>query len=74
MRKFLIILLLLIVGVGALGLYRGWFTFSTVPDKEDGRPGVELRINENKIKSDAEQAKDKVTGSPSSFKEGLRDK
>jgi hypothetical protein len=74
MRTLPVILLLLIIGGGALGLYRGWFTFSKVPDKEDGRPGVELRIDETKIKADAEKAKYKVTGSPSSAKEGSKGK
>jgi hypothetical protein len=74
MRTFLVIVLLLVVGVGALGWYRGWFTFSKVPDTENGRPGVELRIDENKIKSDTERARDRVSGTTSSAKEGSKSK
>jgi hypothetical protein len=68
-KTLLCILLLLIVGVAALGLNRGWFTFATLPDQENGRPGVEFRIDENKVKSDIQKAKDKVTGPSHSAKE-----
>jgi hypothetical protein len=54
----------------ALGLYRRWFTFSKVPEKDDGRPGIALRIDENKTKADAEKTRDKLAGLPSSAKEG----
>ena len=60
----------MIVGMRALGLYRRWFTFSRVPEKDDGRPGVALRIDENKTKADAEKTRDKVAGLLSSAKEG----
>jgi hypothetical protein len=74
MRKLLFILLLLIVAVGALGLYRGWFTVSTAAGPDNRQPGVELRIDQDKIQSDAQKAKDKISGSSHPAKEGARDK
>jgi len=59
MRKLLFVLLLLVVGVGALGVYLDWFRFS-VRDKDSGKVGIDLTIDKDKIKQDAEKAKDKA--------------
>ncbi len=58
MRKFLgtlVILALIVVGVG---FYRGWFGVST--EDQPGETNVELRIDKDKIKQDAEAVSDKA--------------
>jgi hypothetical protein len=62
MRKLLFVLLLLVVAVGVLGFYRGWFAFATTRDPESGREGVQFEIDHNKIKPDIETVKAKIGG------------
>lgn len=62
MRKILVILVLLVVGVGALGFYLDWFHFTTTRNSESGKVGATLEIDQNKIKADAEKAKQKLGG------------
>ena len=62
MRYVLIVLLLLVVGVGALGFYRGWFSFEKTSDPETGRQGVQFEVDRNKITPDIEKVKDKIGG------------
>ena len=62
MRKIFVILLLLVVGVVALGWYLDWFHFTTTRDPESGKVKSTLEIDQNKIKSDAEKAKEKISG------------
>jgi hypothetical protein len=69
MRKVLIVVLLLVVSVGGLGLYLGWFGFSTSRDPETGRGGVQLKIDQEKMKSDVQKAKEKITGGTNQAKE-----
>ena len=47
MRKFLVFVLVLVVAVGALGYWRGWFNFGT-----DGK--VEIQTDPAKFKQDKE--------------------
>ena len=49
MRKLLVVLLLLVACVGGLGFYRGWFTFATSPATETEQPGVQLKIDKDKM-------------------------
>jgi hypothetical protein len=58
MRGLLFVLLLLVIGLIALGFYRGWFDFSTTRD--NAGTNIKLRIDEKKIESDTAKAKDKV--------------
>jgi hypothetical protein len=73
MRKLLSILLLLIVvvivGVGGVGFYRGWFSVATASDPEGGLTGVQLNIDRDKMKSDAQKAKQTVSGAAGDAKE-----
>ena len=62
MGRFLFVLFLLAAGVLALGLYMGWFNFSTSRDTTGGQTDIKFRIDEKKIESDAEKAKEKVKG------------
>jgi hypothetical protein len=65
MQKVLIVLVLLLAVVIGLGFYLGWFGFSTSRDPETGKSGVQFNIDQNKIKSDAQRARERVTGSGS---------
>ena len=58
MRKTLGTLALLLFIVVGVGLYRGWFNFYA--EDQPGETNVELRIDKDKIKQDAEAAQDKA--------------
>jgi hypothetical protein len=60
MRKLLFVLLLLVVGLIALGFYRGWFSFEKTHDPGNGREGVQFEIDRNKIKPDVDKVKEKI--------------
>jgi len=62
MGKLIKFVLLLAVCMIALGFYLGWFGVSTNRDGADGKTNVNVRIDEKKIESDAEKAKEKVKG------------
>jgi hypothetical protein len=62
MRNLLIVVLLLAVGVVGLGFYLDWFDLSTSRDEETGRTGVKLTIDQEKMKSDAKKARQKIAG------------
>jgi hypothetical protein len=50
MRTLLIFLLVIVVAVGALGFYLGWFEFGSSTGPE-GRRDIKLTIDPNKVKS-----------------------
>ena len=62
MKRFIaevIALLLLVVG---LGFYRGWFTLSSSDtDKGGNKVNVNLAMDPDKVKADAEAVKEKAT-------------
>ena len=64
MRKIPMVLVLLVVGIVALGFYLDWFHFTTTSDPESGKVKSTLEIDQNKIKADAEKAKQKLSGAP----------
>lgn len=58
MRKFLGTLVILAAIVVGVGFYRGWFDVST--DDQSSETNVELKIDKDKIKQDAEAASEKA--------------
>ena len=58
MKKALFVLLLVLVGVG---FYRGWFSLSSHGRDESNKVGVNLTVDPDKAKEDAEKVKDKTT-------------
>jgi hypothetical protein len=58
MRKFLGTLVILALIVAAVGFYRGWFGVST--DDQPGETNIEVTIDKDKIKQDAEAASEKA--------------
>jgi hypothetical protein len=54
-------LLLLVVIVGAVGWYRGWFTLSNPqPDAKSDKVNISVSVDEGKVKADIERAKRKI--------------
>lgn len=70
MRKFLGTLVIVVAAIAALGWMRGWFDIATV--SEESETNIELRIDKDKIKQDAEAAKEKAReiASPSGSETG----
>jgi hypothetical protein len=60
MRNLLVVSLLLVVAVVGVGYYLEWFTFSTSRDPETGRPAAHISVDQDKMKADAQKAKQKV--------------
>lgn len=58
MRKFLGTLVILAVIIAGVGFFRGWFGVSS--DDQPGETNVELTIDKDKIKQDAETASEKA--------------
>jgi hypothetical protein len=58
MKNLLIVLVLLVVGVAALGFYRGWFRYSTAG--ADGKGNPSITVDQEKIKADKERAREKA--------------
>jgi hypothetical protein len=63
MGKVILVLLLIVVVVAAVGFYMDWFHFRTTTDTESGKVKGTFEIDKNKIKSDAEKARQKLGGS-----------
>jgi hypothetical protein len=60
MSRLFVLLLVLAIGIGALGYYRGWFTVSTTDSP--GGPGVNIGVDREKVRQDKERVKEKVEG------------
>jgi hypothetical protein len=69
MRALLFVLLLLVVGVIGLGFHQGWFSLSTSRDSAGGKAGVQLSIDQDKMKADTQKARNMVTGAAGQAKE-----
>lgn len=54
---WLIILVLVIVGVG---LWRGWFTVSRVPEPNSNKFDVKVRVDPDKVKEDIETVEEEA--------------
>ena len=58
MRKLLGTLTILVLIVLGVGFYRGWFGVAT--DDQPGQTNVEINVDKEKIRQDAEAAKEKA--------------
>jgi hypothetical protein len=72
MKGFLALLVLLVVVIGGVGLYRGWFTVAT--GNTDDKPSVSISMDKDKIKADEEKVKEKMHGLGHSVKKETGDK
>jgi hypothetical protein len=61
-RSVISLLLVLLVGVAAVGFYRGWFTLSSrSPDAGSNNVNINLKVDRDKMQEDAEAVKNKAT-------------
>jgi hypothetical protein len=59
--RWLCWLLLLLLCLGGIGLYLGWFSFSkTSNDIDNGKTNISVSVDKNKIKAVARELKEKV--------------
>jgi hypothetical protein len=59
MKRLIFVLVLIVVGVGCLGFYLGWFQLTT-QTTTDGKSNVTVTVDKDKIKDDEQKAKDKA--------------
>jgi hypothetical protein len=67
MKRILVVLLVIVVGVVAFGFYQGWFAFST--GGTDEKPNATFTIDKDKIREDEEKAKEKIKEAGETIKE-----
>jgi uncharacterized protein YxeA len=72
MKGLLALLVLLVIVIGGVGLYRGWFTVAT--ENTDKKPSVSISMDKDKIKEDEEKVKEKVHDFGQSVKKETGDK
>jgi hypothetical protein len=72
MRSLVFVVFLLLVGIVGLGLYQGWFHFST--NSTDQGTSATITVDKNKIHEDEQKAKDKVQGFGQEAKEKIGDR
>jgi hypothetical protein len=60
MRKVVVVLGLIVVGVIAGGFYLGWWQLTTSPPDEQGRSQVSLTVDPKEMKEDLQGARDKA--------------
>ena len=75
MRRLFVVLVVVVIGVIALGYYRDWFKFSTASDSKT--VSVNVSVDKEKVKEDKEKAKEKLEEVGGQIKEktkGLTDK
>jgi len=58
MRQILSFLTIIIIGIVALGFYRGWFGVTT--EGADGQHRITLTVDGDKIKADEKRAQEKL--------------
>lgn len=63
-KPLLVLLVLILCGV-AFGFYRGWFALTSPQDTESNKVNINLTVDPDKVKEDAQKVKDKTTGHPS---------
>jgi hypothetical protein len=61
MKRLFVVLVLLVVGVAALGFYRGWFDVKW-EKSDDGKGQVTGTVDNEKIEADKKRALEKVHG------------
>jgi flagellar basal body-associated protein FliL len=61
MKRLIVVVLVLVLGVAGIGFYRSWFTVSThSPNTGTNKVNVNLTMDPDKVKADAEAVKEKA--------------
>jgi hypothetical protein len=58
MNRLLIVVVLLVIGIVGLGIYQGWFNFTS--DNSDDKANINLKVDKDKIQEDEKKAVKKV--------------
>jgi hypothetical protein len=72
MRVFLILLLVVVVAVGGLGFYFGWWGFTKTRDAEGKATGVTFNVNQQRIAEDTKKAKTAIRNLGKKGQEGTQ--
>jgi hypothetical protein len=70
MRALVFVLLVIVVLLVGLGFYREWFHIGTTSNPEAGQRGIQVTIDQDKVKADVDRAKQQV--SPTKAQEETR--
>lgn len=70
LSSFLIVLVILVI---VIGFYRGWFTLSGGRESNGNRIDVNLAVDPDKVKQDAETVKEKASEFSGKAKEAAED-
>lgn len=65
----LLLIVLVVVALGGVGYYRGWYNVATASNPETGQRAIQVNIDEDKVKADAQKAKATVSGVTGQAKE-----
>jgi hypothetical protein len=60
MKRLIVILAVVVVVAVSLGFYRGWFTMSTDSGLDNNKVEINLTVDPDKAREDAEEAVDNV--------------
>ena len=71
MKRLLALAAILVIVVVAVGLYRGWFSFTTAGD--DHKVKIDVTVDKDKVKADEERAKEKLQKLGGQIKEEAED-
>ena len=69
MRNLTIVVVVLLVGIAALGFYRGWFRLSA--DSTDQKSSATFTVDQDKISADGDKAKESVQAFGDKTKEAV---
>jgi hypothetical protein len=58
MTRLLTLLIVLVVCIGALGFYQGWFSIGST--SSEGKSHITLEVDKEKIREDEKKAEDKA--------------
>jgi hypothetical protein len=72
MRPLVFLFVLLLVGIVAIGVLRGWFQLST--DTANQKPNATISMDKDKIHADEQKVKDKLQGFGQEAKERIGDR
>lgn len=61
MNRLFVLLIVVVICVAGIGFYRSWFTVSNPsPNTESHKVNINLTVDSDKVKADAEAVKDKA--------------
>jgi hypothetical protein len=72
MKKLALVMLVLVIGLIAFGFYRDWFGLSSSRESQSNKVNVNLTVDPDKIKEDAERVKERTSEIGENLKEEVR--